>query len=35
MGRASQPQPERRSLMHELVGAVADYERDANASEAQ
>jgi beta-lactamase class A len=35
MGRASQPQPERRSLMHELVGAVADYERDAPPSEAR
>jgi beta-lactamase class A len=29
MGRASQSLPARRSLMHELVRAIADYERDA------
>jgi beta-lactamase class A len=34
MGRASRPQTERRSLMHELVRAVADYERDAAPPEA-
>lgn len=32
MGRATQPQPERRALMHEMVGAIAEYERDAEPS---